>query len=130
MVEPSSHPPVLQSMLITQIPSGPVRVESNTPNRDFEFWLSQGMHQQDYSTNFNIISTPSTSNDNMFQPEEHLPALMPGTINTSADQTFSYINEVHNPIDEGSTIPSQPGLDIVWSNWPPNLPRLELLRHL
>ncbi|KAF7967188.1 hypothetical protein HWV62_35620 [Athelia sp. TMB] len=44
-----------------------------------------------------------------------------------ADQSFSYIHEVRSP---GEPTHTSPGLEVVWPNWPPNVPEPHLLRHL
>jgi len=53
-----------------------------------------------------------------------------GSTYSLPDQSFSYISEVRSPTTEGPTVSSPAGLEIVWPNWPVNLPRPDLLRYL
>jgi hypothetical protein len=54
-----------------------------------------------------------------------------GGVDPLSDQSFSYISEVRSPVTEGAPLLSPAaGLEMVWPNWPLNVPHPDLLRHL
>lgn len=46
------------------------------------------------------------------------------------DQSFSYVHEVRSDSSTEAAHSTSAGMEMVWPNWPPNVPEPELLRHL
>lgn len=53
----------------------------------------------------------------------------PSTLKSLSNQTFSSVHEVPSPT-EGNITPAFDSLDLVRSDWPPDLPPPDLLQHL
>jgi len=94
--------------------------------------LPQGKPSTGYSMNFSTlpITTPSHSDSDVdFITDNFAPisdTIVAGA-NPLADQSFSYISDIR---EGGTTTSPTPGMEVIWPNWPPNVPRPSLLRHL
>jgi len=85
----------------------------DNPNVDPNLSLPQGKSPQIHSTNFSILPTGTRLSSD-------------GGVDLFADQSFCY-TEVR---EDTTAPPPSPGLDVVWPNWPVNVPRPDMLRHL
>jgi hypothetical protein len=104
----------------------------DNPNVDPNLSLPQGKSPQIHSTNFSILPTgtrlSSDGGVDLFAGKSAPKAdTMIADANSLADQSFCYITEVR---EDTTASPPSPGLDVVWPNWPVNVPRPDMLRHL
>ena len=80
------------------------------------------------------LATSSTSNvERPFFDPQFMPTFdLTGVGSSINEENFSFISQLERPTREEIPVPSDPSseLEMVWSNWPPNLPPPDLLRHL
>jgi hypothetical protein len=80
------------------------------------------------------LATSSTSDiKRPFFGHQFMPTFdLTGVGSSVNEEKFSFISQLEHPIREEIPVPSDPSpeLEMVWSNWPPNLPPPDLLRHL
>lgn len=125
----SSAPPQLNSLSHSHSPESqhaPLASRYQNPNGDPNFSFNHGRSPSDAMVGI-TQSLSSTSSGGMgYLNGQYQPA----RTNSYENQTFSHIAEVRSPTDDPALSPSAPGLEMVWPNWPPDVPQVELLRHL
>lgn len=80
------------------------------------------------------LATSSTSNvETTFFDHQFAPTFdLTGVGSSVNEEGFSFISQLEHPTSGEVPVPSDPSpeLEMIWSNWPPNLPPPDLLRHL
>lgn len=104
---------------------------STTGLNDNPIYSPQDHGSMDFGQLTRMASSSSTGHHN-FNNNQSIEGLnaMANITDASVDQSSTYIHEVH-PNRTNDTAPGlSAGLEMVWSNWPSNVPEPELLRHL
>lgn len=104
-------------------------------NDDPSFSLARSQSTHSRASEFLPVrgnSSSSSDNGNSFMEGQYNSASVPQGSTSTPGQSYSYITEVRSPHSGGLATSTSPptGHEMIWPNWPRNVPTPELLRHL